>query len=92
MPRKTRPHQPHDIRIHRFNEAAARCRGKLQAGGRDGRTQPASMRPRPDAAENPPETPFFVVWEATASMRPRPDAAENVTCATRAFAESLMLQ
>ena len=37
----------------RFNEAAARCRGKLRcwcAG--NGRAEPASMRPRPDAAEN----------------------------------------
>ena len=38
-----------------FNEAAARCRGKLEAAvtGRpvDGA---ASMRPRPDAAENTP--------------------------------------
>ena len=37
----------------RFNEAAARCRGKLEVRMR--RSQPigiASMRPRPDAAEN----------------------------------------
>ena len=38
----------------RFNEAAARCRGKpvLPQGRRD-RDGLASMRPRPDAAENP---------------------------------------
>ena len=35
-----------------FNEAAARCRGKQQPRElRPGR-KPASMRPRPDAAEN----------------------------------------
>ena len=43
----------------------------------------ASMRPRPDAAENlPTRRPGpFAVW--VASMRPRPDAAENR--AARAF-------
>ena len=60
-----------------FNEAAARCRGKLynvtlKASG----ALAASMRPRPDAAENAligrhRYRPQF------ASMRPRPDAAEN---------------
>ena len=41
-----------DVSEHRFNEAAARCRGK--PGVRDGRgaCARASMRPRPDAAEN----------------------------------------
>ena len=42
------------------------------------RFDPASMRPRPDAAENDLE----VVGGAElprASMRPRPDAAENVS-------------
>ena len=54
MPRKTgtafgRPSTPRDC----FNEAAARCRGKPQ-GYALGATIPsgASMRPRPDAAEN----------------------------------------
>ena len=37
----------------RFNEAAARCRGKLARGALGIRPGPAaSMRPRPDAAEN----------------------------------------
>ena len=40
-----------------------------------GRPQ-ASMRPRPDAAENG-ERPQDAAVEANASMRPRPDAAEN---------------
>ena len=36
-----------------FNEAAARCRGKLSLGSSADRvTTAASMRPRPDAAEN----------------------------------------
>ena len=59
-----------------FNEAAARCRGKHGGLGARGRDVRASMRPRPDAAEN------RVRWRyptsaGTASMRPRPDAAEN---------------
>ena len=61
-----------------FNEAAARCRGKLPTilpgppADRD-----ASMRPRPDAAENVAEG-EAVIRRNAASMRPRPDAAENV--------------
>ena len=35
-----------------FNEAAARCRGKRGSRGRCHRGGIASMRPRPDAAEN----------------------------------------
>ena len=60
-----------------FNEAAARCRGK------PGRRRPvpgaagASMRPRPDAAENARHPGAAVPRPAHASMRPRPDAAEN---------------
>ena len=42
-----RPHGP-----DRFNEAAARCRGKLGAGHTTRSPSRASMRPRPDAAEN----------------------------------------
>ena len=37
----------------------------------------ASMRPRPDAAENPPHAARARAAELLASMRPRPDAAEN---------------
>ena len=36
----------------------------------------ASMRPRPDAAENPPRG-RCTCGRREASMRPRPDAAEN---------------
>ena len=36
----------------RFNEAAARCRGKQAAFNQLIWIEPASMRPRPDAAEN----------------------------------------
>ena len=35
-----------------FNEAAARCRGKLRQLRLDAAALAASMRPRPDAAEN----------------------------------------
>ena len=38
---------------------------------------PASMRPRPDAAENPRGLSFPSELASCASMRPRPDAAEN---------------
>ena len=53
MPRKTpSATDTRALRATRFNEAAARCRGKptqvLESGGGVG----ASMRPRPDAAEN----------------------------------------
>ena len=65
----------------RFNEAAARCRGKRPEPELDLRPAPAraSMRPRPDAAENPV---IDYGWRQLdwASMRPRPDAAENSTC------------
>ena len=78
MPRKTRRLDPGPHRRPRsFNEAAARCRGKHTARAPD---QPplrrASMRPRPDAAENGDDG---VQAEplVPASMRPRPDAAEN---------------
>ena len=50
---------------------------KTLTGNRDGsEAEKASMRPRPDAAENsiPPEWMEDLV---KASMRPRPDAAEN---------------
>ena len=59
-----------------FNEAAARCRGKLLLVYRTSPQTNASMRPRPDAAEN-----GGIVHRRRhrrrASMRPRPDAAEN---------------
>ena len=65
------------LRRRRFNEAAARCRGK-PASGRwpwPARRR-ASMRPRPDAAENS-RSGTVSVAVCGASMRPRPDAAEN---------------
>ena len=54
MPRKTRGgaklNRPP---WHGFNEAAARCRGKPRARAPEiTRPRAASMRPRPDAAEN----------------------------------------
>ena len=61
----------------RFNEAAARCRGKPAGVLQEAARHQASMRPRPDAAENAPhhgDGPGVLV---EASMRPRPDAAEN---------------
>ena len=61
----------------RFNEAAARCRGKPTWYGWHPHRLLASMRPRPDAAENAPP-PRGRREAAAASMRPRPDAAENV--------------
>ena len=45
-------------------------------GGRLTPAPAASMRPRPDAAENPPSPPA-TARRLSASMRPRPDAAEN---------------
>ena len=61
-----------------FNEAAARCRGKrIRRWLRLDRFKPASMRPRPDAAENLPRRDSVGPRPPNASMRPRPDAAEN---------------
>ena len=53
MPRKTSPPATAPFRRRPgFNEAAARCRGK-RTENRNNRTEShASMRPRPDAAEN----------------------------------------
>ena len=53
MPRKTPHWLPSTARLHRFNEAAARCRGKPTAPAANKiLLGEASMRPRPDAAEN----------------------------------------
>ena len=54
MPRKTPPaRRSWGTAPPRFNEAAARCRGKLDVHGRTATPlRGASMRPRPDAAEN----------------------------------------
>ena len=59
-----------------FNEAAARCRGKPENHLMCAAATRASMRPRPDAAENVAahRSPRR---RLPASMRPRPDAAEN---------------
>ena len=90
MPRKT----PADRRVHRrhrpgFNEAAARCRGKLGIGEIPaGAAGGASMRPRPDAAENAAERAAGRA-AVPASMRPRPDAAENEELAR--FRDALQL-
>ena len=79
MPRKTRSPLEGCCAILRFNEAAARCRGKpappaLERAGEGA----ASMRPRPDAAENVRRTVAWARAARDASMRPRPDAAENI--------------
>ena len=52
MPRKTLAVRRAGRRAGRFNEAAARCRGKRAATPADPDPAAASMRPRPDAAEN----------------------------------------
>ena len=52
MPRKTARPLRNRRGEHRFNEAAARCRGKPRQQVVDFPGVHASMRPRPDAAEN----------------------------------------
>ena len=53
MPRKTRAGSGRGRGpLPGFNEAAARCRGKQPALAHVGDEARASMRPRPDAAEN----------------------------------------
>ena len=63
MPRKTlRRALPMPLRL-RFNEAAARCRGKPRR--RDELLEDpvgASMRPRPDAAENSQSSASAADW------------------------------
>ena len=77
MPRKTRSISARPASAAAgFNEAAARCRGKRQDRWRVFERQKASMRPRPDAAENVAGRQRRPVGHH-ASMRPRPDAAEN---------------
>ena len=66
----------------RFNEAAARCRGKRLHDGIAISSALASMRPRPDAAENVRGLRLDRP-RGDASMRPRPDAAENTWTATQ---------
>ena len=61
----------------RFNEAAARCRGKPFVDHLQIEKTQASMRPRPDAAENAERASTVPSEPSEASMRPRPDAAEN---------------
>ena len=54
MPRKTSAASSRRPWKRSFNEAAARCRGKRAAVRALCADQDASMRPRPDAAENRP--------------------------------------
>ena len=74
---KRRPLRPGARGRGGFNEAAARCRGKRLRRVRLGPDHArASMRPRPDAAENS-RLQVRRFLPPRASMRPRPDAAEN---------------
>ena len=77
MPRKTRAAPSSRPRPPSFNEAAARCRGKRERPGAGALLEDASMRPRPDAAENVRTVRPGRIPADGASMRPRPDAAEN---------------
>ena len=80
MPRKNYPAASSSgVRSVRcFNEAAARCRGKTRDRLALVRHRiPASMRPRPDAAEKPARERRSRPARPAASMRPRPDAAEK---------------
>ena len=58
-------------------------------GGRELRfvSRAASMRPRPDAAENR-QPDADALRDRLASMRPRPDAAENAQVQTSAVSQS----
>ena len=64
------------------------------ASARPHADDPASMRPRPDAAENRLIVSIAFASFMPASMRPRPDAAENLRrvsetkCATLRFNEA----
>ena len=77
MPRKTRVTRRLPRRRQRFNEAAARCRGKLQ--GTWGRLTLVGRRFNEAAARCRGKRIRMCSEQETetASMRPRPDAAEN---------------
>ena len=87
MPRKTTSRAGRmPAATRRFNEAAARCRGKRALDQAAGQHLRASMRPRPDAAENGGLRAGERTGSERASMRPRPDAAENnLTRSSAAF-------
>ena len=78
----------------RFNEAAARCRGKPEAGRSAGaRGRAASMRPRPDAAENrrsasPPARPCARFNEAAARCRGKPRSTRRARGGNSRFNEA----
>ena len=76
MPRKTSRAERREGGVWSFNEAAARCRGKRAARRAAAERGAASMRPRPDAAENLACGRLGRLG-SQASMRLRPDAAEN---------------
>ena len=78
---------PRQARGNSFNEAAARCRGKPARPPLVDRGRAASMRPRPDAAENAYDA-VRDIGRGGASMRPRPDAAENMARRTRHWTAS----
>ena len=90
MPRKTATSRSTEReRSICFNEAAARCRGKRGLVPIRGGSDAASMRPRPDAAEN--VVSFAVSGiRPLASMRPRPDAAENFEDKSLVTAEEVL--
>ena len=56
------------------------------------RLNDASMRPRPDAAENVQEDVELTQEFRAASMRPRPDAAENLEEFSQESLQQIMLQ
>ena len=92
MPRKTVRSRDRRTAGSRFNEAAARCRGKLHGSRADAETAlAASMRPRPDAAENLDHR-RAGTRQLGASMRPRPDAAENIRQGRKAAKKPRWLQ
>ena len=93
MPRKTPVSRVwHAGHTMCFNEAAARCRGKRPEKARlESPDYQASMRPRPDAAENS-RLADRRRHALRASMRPRPDAAENVMEGGDRWRRYIMLQ
>ena len=95
MPRKTRvATSVSSLATTSFNEAAARCRGKrkLPAAPRD-LLQLASMRPRPDAAENDSDsrkviTEYTGFNEAAARCRGKPRVASATRLRRSRFNEA----
>ena len=78
MPRKTLLTQTFTAARSRFNEAAARCRGKPTSAPRLRPGRPRFNEAAARCRGKRKRSQTIPAGDQAASMRPRPDAAENV--------------